>query len=194
MKYDFIIIGGGMSGLVCAYILSKEGKKVIVLEKNSQLGGGLQIFSRDKTLFETGVHYVGGLEDGQTLNQLFKYLNLMDKIQIKQMDKDCFDKIHFGNEDKYYCIGQGYKKFISNLVADFPHQKTEIEEYCKIIREVCNDFPLYNLEDQTDYPVSNEEVESVDEVINSIITDNRLRDVLGSQNILYGGEKGITPF
>ena len=111
MKYDFIIIGGGMSGLVCAFILSKEGKKVVVLEKNSQLGGGLQIFSRDKTLFETGVHYVGGLEDGQTLNQLFKYLNLMDKIQIKQMDKDCFDKIHFGNEDKCYSIGQGYEKF-----------------------------------------------------------------------------------
>mgnify|MGYP000474614232 CR=1 FL=1 len=30
MRYDFIIIGGGMSGLVCAYILSKEGKKVVV--------------------------------------------------------------------------------------------------------------------------------------------------------------------
>ena len=194
MKYDFIIIGGGMSGLVCAYILSKEGKKVIVLEKNSQLGGGLQIFSRDKTLFETGVHYVGGLEDGQTLNQLFKYLNLMDKIQIKQMDKDCFDKIHFGNEDKYYSLGQGYKKFISSLVEDFPHQKHEIEEYCKTIKKVCEEFPLYNLRDQTDYPISNEEVKSVDEVIDSIISDNRLRNVLGSQNILYGGKKGITPF
>ena len=194
MKYDYIIIGGGMSGLVCAYILSKEGKKVIVLEKNSQLGGGLQIFSRDKTLFETGVHYVGGLEEGQTLNQLFKYLNLMDKIQVKQMDKNCFDKIHFGNEDKSYSLGQGYQKFISNLVEDFPHQKKEIKEYCKRIREVCNEFPMYNLRDQTDYPISNEEVKSVDEVIDSIITDNRLRNVLGSQNILYGGQKGITPF
>ena len=194
MKYDFIIIGGGMSGLVCAYILSKEGKKVVVLEKNSQLGGGLQIFSRDKTLFETGVHYVGGLEEGQTLNQLFKYLNLMDKIQIKQMDKDCFDKIHFGNEDKYYSLGQGYDKFISNLADDFPHQEQEIKEYCKAIKQVCEEFPLYNLRDQTDYPISNEEVKSVDEVIDSIITDDRLRNVLGSQNILYGGEKGITPF
>jgi all-trans-retinol 13,14-reductase len=165
MKYDYIIIGGGMSGLVCAYILSKEGKKVIVLEKNSQLGGGLQIFSRDKTLFETGVHYVGGLEEGQTLNQLFKYLDLMDKIQVKQMDKNCFDKIHFGNEDKSYSLGQGYEKFISNLVEDFPHQKKEIKEYCKRIREVCNEFPMYNLRDQTDYPISNEEVKSVDEVI-----------------------------
>jgi all-trans-retinol 13,14-reductase len=194
MKYDFIIIGGGMSGLVCAYILSKEGKKVVVLEKNSQLGGGLQIFSRDKTLFETGVHYVGGLEEGQTLNQLFKYLGLMDKVQIKQMDKEGFDKIHFGNEEKYYSLGQGYETFIKNLIIDFPHQEKEIKEYCKAIRQVCEEFPLYNLKDQTDYPISNEEVKSVDEVIDSIITDNRLRNVLGSQNILYGGQKGITPF
>ena len=50
------------------------------------------------------------------------------------------------------------------------------------------------MRDQNDYPISNEEVESVDEVIDSIITDNRLRNVLGSQNILYGGQKGITPF
>lgn len=194
MKYDFIIIGGGMSGLVCAYILSKEENKVIVLEKNSQLGGGLQIFSRDKTLFETGVHYVGGLEEGQTLNQLFKYLGLMDKIQIKQMDKEGFDKIHFGNEGKYYSLGQGYSTFIKNLVLDFPHQEKEINEYCKKIQDVCKKFPLYNLKNKTSYPVSNDELEGVSEVIETIISDERLQDVLASQNILYAGAKDITPF
>ena len=194
MKYDFVIIGGGMSGLVCAYILSKEGKNVIVLEKNSQLGGGLQIFSRDKTLFETGVHYVGGLEEGQALNQIFKYLDLMKNIQIKKMDTDGYDRIHFGNEKKYYLLAQGYDKFITNLVQDFPNQEKEIKRYCDKIKSICKEFPLYNLRDQNSYPVSNEEVESVDEVIEEIISDKRLRNVLAAQNILYAGQKGVTPF
>ncbi len=194
MKYDFIIIGGGMSGLTCAYILSKEGKQVIVLEKNTQLGGGLQIFSRDKTLFETGVHYVGGLDEGQPLNQLFKYLGLMDKIDIKKMDEEGFDKIHFGKEDKYYSIGQGYKNFKSNLFQEFPHQKKGINKYCERIQDLCKDFPLYNLKDQDNYPISNEETESVDEVIESLISDKRLQKILASQNILYAGERKKTPF
>lgn len=49
--YDIAIIGGGFSGMCCAYILAKEGYKVALVEKNIQLGGSLQIFSRDKKNF-----------------------------------------------------------------------------------------------------------------------------------------------
>jgi phytoene dehydrogenase-like protein len=38
-KYDVIIVGGGPSGLCNAAILAKNGKKVLLLEKNDQLGG-----------------------------------------------------------------------------------------------------------------------------------------------------------
>ena len=38
-KFDVIIIGGGHNGLVAACVLSKKGKKVLVIEKNEQLGG-----------------------------------------------------------------------------------------------------------------------------------------------------------
>ena len=61
-KYDVVIVGSGIGGLSTALILAKNGKKVCVLEKNQQLGGNLQVFSRDKKIFDTGVHYLGGLD------------------------------------------------------------------------------------------------------------------------------------
>ncbi|MBR6491967.1 MAG: FAD-binding protein, partial [Bacteroidales bacterium] len=33
MKYDVVIIGAGLGGLECAYILAKNGLKVCILEK-----------------------------------------------------------------------------------------------------------------------------------------------------------------
>ena len=38
-RYDAIIIGAGHNGLVCASLLGKSGKKVLVLEANDQVGG-----------------------------------------------------------------------------------------------------------------------------------------------------------
>ncbi|MBL4904998.1 MAG: NAD(P)/FAD-dependent oxidoreductase, partial [Flavobacteriaceae bacterium] len=38
-KYDIIVIGGGHNGLTAATILSKKGKKVLVVEKRNVLGG-----------------------------------------------------------------------------------------------------------------------------------------------------------
>ena len=38
-RYDAIVIGAGHNGLVCAALLGKAGKKVLVLEANEQVGG-----------------------------------------------------------------------------------------------------------------------------------------------------------
>ena len=72
-KYDTVIIESGIGGLCTSYILAKHEMKIYVLKKNRQVGGSLQIYRRDKTIFETGVHYLGGLYDGQNLNRYFQY-------------------------------------------------------------------------------------------------------------------------
>ncbi|MBQ5575333.1 MAG: FAD-dependent oxidoreductase, partial [Bacteroidales bacterium] len=36
--YDAAIIGAGLGGLQCAYILAKRGMKVVVVEKGQLLG------------------------------------------------------------------------------------------------------------------------------------------------------------
>lgn len=41
MKYDLVIIGGGTSGISCAYIASKLGLKTLLVEKSDVLGGSI---------------------------------------------------------------------------------------------------------------------------------------------------------
>ena len=67
MEYDVIIIGSGLGGLQCGYMLAKKGFKVCVLEKNYQIGGCLQSFRRNGYTFDTGFHHVGSLGKGESL-------------------------------------------------------------------------------------------------------------------------------
>ena len=38
-RYDVIVVGGGHNGLVCSALLARNGKQVLLLEANDQLGG-----------------------------------------------------------------------------------------------------------------------------------------------------------
>ena len=194
-KFDVLIIGSGMGGLVCGAILSKEGYKVCVVEKNKQLGGCLQTYVRDRVIFDSGVHYLGGLEKGQNLYQIFKYVGLMDKIKLQKMEEDAFDKILIDNDDKEYVYAQGYENFIARLVADFPDEEAAIRQYCDKIKEVCSKFPLYNLRSGGDY----DEKAGVLEIdtkgyIESITKNKTLQAVLAGNNPLYAGQGDKTPF
>lgn len=193
-QYDVLIIGSGMGGLVCGALLGKEGYKVCVVEKNKQLGGCLQTYVRDRVIFDSGVHYLGGLDPGQNLYQIFKYLGLMDKLRLQKMDEDVFDKILIDNDEKEYVYAQGYDNFIARLVADFPEEEGAIRQYCDKIREVCSKFPLYNLRSG-----GYDEKASVLEIdtkgyIDSLTANETLRAVLAGNNPLYAGEGDKTPF
>ncbi len=118
-NYDVVVIGSGLGGLVSAVILAKEGKRVVVLEKNNQFGGNLQTFVRDKTIFDTGVHYIGGLAKGENLYNYFSYLNIADKLNLRQLNKDGFDVISFDDDENEYPIAQTYQNFVEQLAVFF---------------------------------------------------------------------------
>lgn len=194
-RYDIIIIGSGMGGLICADVLSREGYTVCVLEKNRQIGGSLQTYARDRVVFDSGVHYIGALGKGQNLYQVFKYLGLMDKLKLQQLDIDAFDKIIIDNDHKEYALAQGYENFIRRLLADFPDEEQALRTYCDKIKYVCSRFPLYNLRSGGAY----NEKESVLEIdtktfIESVTGNKKLQAVLAGNNCLYAGQPEKTPF
>ena len=74
-------------------ILSREGLSVCILEKNEQIGGALQTFRFKGHSLDTGIHYIGGLDKGQTLHQIFNYLGLMKRIELTRMNENGYDMI-----------------------------------------------------------------------------------------------------
>ncbi|PJA07739.1 MAG: all-trans-retinol 13,14-reductase [Flavobacteriales bacterium CG_4_10_14_0_2_um_filter_32_8] len=189
------MIGSGLGGLACAYILASEGHSVIVLEKNHQIGGNLQVFSREKCIFDTGVHYIGSLDEGENLNQFFKYFGLMKKLKLKRMDEDGFDVIRF-KDGKEFKHAQGYENFIATLTKQFPEEKNAIVSYCNAIKETCQQFPVYNLEIPNSSHVNNIALLSMNayEHIAAITSNKLLQNVLAGTNGLYAGEKESTPW
>ncbi len=193
-QYDVVIIGSGLGGLESAFILSKEGYKVLVLEKNRQLGGSLQIFVRDKAIFDTGIHYLGGLNDGQNLNQSFKYFDIMDKLHLQKMDMDGFDRISFDGDPTEYRHAQGYDNFVEQLSQQFPGERAALQNYVKQIQEVCDYFPLYQLRADEAPIIGTKYLDiSAKGFIESITSNTKLQSVLGGSNPLYAGDGSKTP-
>ena len=193
-KYDIVIIGSGLGGLVSAIILAKEGYSVCVLEKNQQYGGNLQTFSRDKVIFDTGVHYIGGLSEGQNLNRYFKYLGILDDISLKKMDEDGFDIITFDDDPVEYKYAQGYENFSKSLLKQFPGEEAAIRAYCQKMIETCDSFPLYRMQKSKPY-YENTAIfeENAKEFIDSITDNEKLRAVLAGSSLLYAGDGDRTP-
>lgn len=192
--YDVVIIGSGLGGLVCGAVLGMHGYKVGIFEKNRQIGGCLQTYSRYKVIIDTGVHYIGGLDEGQNLNTIFKYLGIMGQLKLKRMDANGFDLIGFGDDRKAYPLAQGYDNFIQQLLIDFPGEENALRLYCNKIKEVCGKFPLYNLR-TGDYN-EKKDVLNIDtsELICSVTNNKKLQQVLAGNNMLYAGIAGKTPF
>ena len=54
IKTDIIIVGAGLTGLTLAFYLKKEGRKVIVVEKEKRAGGVINTLTENGFTFEAG--------------------------------------------------------------------------------------------------------------------------------------------
>lgn len=194
-KFDIIIIGSGLGALVSGAILAKEGFKILILEKGNKFGGLLHTFRREERVFNTGMNYLGSLEKGGFLEQYFRYLDIMDELEIKQLDLNAYEEISFATDNQTYSYAQTQQGFTERLASNFPQYHQQIKDYTQQLWKVSNQFPLLflqnydKIEKGTDYLNG-----GAWGLINSLNIPSKLKSVLGATNSLYGGTKEKTPF
>lgn len=189
-----IIIGSGLGGLSCGVILAKNGYQVTILEQGHQVGGCLQCFTRKGVKFETGMHFIGSAAEGQTLHRLMHYLEIDKDVHLSPLDPQGYDVVSM--DGKQYRFAQGREAFIRQMTDYFPQQHDNIVRYYDLVESIANASSLHSLkETETDSAINTEyQLRSVNEVIDSLVTDPTLAKVLVGNLPLYAAEKDKTPF
>lgn len=192
-KMKIVIIGGGLGGLFTGALLSLHDTQVTVLEKNHIIGGGLQTFIRHGIRYETGMHVLGGLQAGGSLNRICNYLGILDKLDVIPLPDDCMAQFVCISDHSNYRIPQGRERFVDYLVQQFPKEANGIRRYVDSIYRIASKIDLFNLRQPSWSLVNEAYTIPVGDYLEQFTKNPKLLNLLSFANSLYGGIYDKTP-
>jgi phytoene dehydrogenase-like protein len=137
-KYHSIVVGGGIAGLTCASFLAKEGRHVLLIEKNRECGGLVNTFTHNGFRFDTGIR---ALENAGIIFPMLNELGINLEV-VKS-------PVSVGVENVILNI-KGYESLTEygNLLRRlYPESEAETDQVIRIIRKVMKHMDvLYGVE------------------------------------------------
>jgi phytoene dehydrogenase-like protein len=126
-KYDSVIVGGGIAGLTCGAYLAREGRKVLIIEKNRECGGLVNSFSHNGFGFDTGIR---ALENAGIIFPMLREIGI--ELEVVK------SHVTVGVENDLIDIAgiTSLNEYSNQLKRLYPESKAEIDNVIRIIRKV----------------------------------------------------------
>lgn len=197
-NYDIIVIGGGCGGLTAAACAAKEGKSVLLLEKNGTVGGALSGFVRGRFEFDTSLRAVPDL-NGSDIKAVFDELNISDKIQWQETDR-AYRLITHGSDNSLIDaeIPFGRDAFVAAAEKYVPGSRRSVERLMQLVSDVCEGFKYISSIDGGLNPKNFKTLRkehgnfmrtaaySVDEVLSKLGVPKKACDIFNALWVYYG--------
>lgn len=133
-EYDAIVVGSGNSGLISALSLLNEGKKVLLLEANNNIGGISRGVVKGRFEFESSIHNLYLKNNSNIkckLDEIFKKLDIEDEIRFSSLPEVA--RIITPNAD--YTIPFGVDNFIAKMDEWFVGCRDSVVTFFDLARE-----------------------------------------------------------
>lgn len=126
MKYDYLIVGSGFFGSICAYELTKAGKKVLVIDSRDHIGGNVYTENKDGI----NMHVYGAHIFHTSNKEVWDWINNFCEFNTYR------HHVLANYEDEIYSLPFSMWTFNKMWGVNFPHEaKRIISEQSKDIDE-----------------------------------------------------------
>jgi prolycopene isomerase len=126
-RFDAIVIGAGMAGLMAGNALVKSGRRTLMLERHSNPGGCTMNFERGDYRFEASNHVINGCSPGGMTYRLLERVGAEDRIEFLHLDS--FGRMVDEERGIDFSMPWELGAHIEMLVASFPHEEAGIRDF-----------------------------------------------------------------
>ncbi len=147
-KFDVIVIGSGIGGLVTATQLAAKGAQVLVLESYVIPGGSSGYFERNGYHFDVGASMIFGFGKQGTTNLLTRALAAVN-VSLETIPDPIQIDYHLPNDLRVQ-VHRDYEKFLQELGDKFPQERQGIRKFydeCWQVFNCLNVMELLSLEE-----------------------------------------------
>ena len=125
--FDVVVIGSGLGGLTGAALCARAGKRVLVLERNAEIGGAASVYRHGELNIEVSLHELDGLDADDPKLPLLKSLELDRRIEF--VDVGELHEVRSPLLGAPFGIPHGVEAAFKEAAQRFPQHRASLREY-----------------------------------------------------------------
>ncbi len=131
-RYDVVVVGSGLAGLVAAALLAKAGKSVLVAEQADGPGGYAAAYRRGPYTFDPAIHRLTQHGEGTLPAALWRFLGVDERLNLLTVDSN-YDAVF---DDVRLRVPIGFDCLVEATSSAFPHEAEGIARFFELCATV----------------------------------------------------------
>ena len=189
-SYDAVVIGAGISGLICANLLAREGQRVLLVEQHHMVGGYCSAFRRRGYTFDAATHSYPLLGNPDTITgKLIRDLN----ITTEWIKIDPIEPVHFPDGSQF-SVPHDFDAYLAKMKVEFPQESEMLDRFFAVVRKAHRYGLLYYFRGRDTPQLDPYRDLTVRQMLDRYFQDPKLKLLLTADSPHWGGPPCRTSF